>query len=198
MSRLAHAYATASAFISSRGRVRDLKAFPKTKIVVPSTAAFDISESLLLGQRASGRYLPSLACFGAGSKTIVDRFQIYSGFRLFVGEGAELRLGSGYFNYGADILCNCRVAIGDRCMFGPEVMIFDDDSHEIIGGVRKAPIIIGNDVWVGARSMILKGVTIGSGAVIGAGTVVTKDVPPSTIAAGVPARVIRENVSYQP
>jgi acetyltransferase-like isoleucine patch superfamily enzyme len=182
----------------TRGRVHNLKAFPKTKIVAAPTATFDISESLLLGQRASvSRYVPSLARFGAGSKIIVGRFAIHTGFRLIVGEGAEFRLGSGYFSHGVQILCNCQIVIGDHCMFGPDVIIRDDDGHEIIGAVQQAPIIIGDDVWVGARAIILKGVTIGDGAIIAAGAVVTTDVPPRAIAGGVPARVIRENVSHR-
>jgi acetyltransferase-like isoleucine patch superfamily enzyme len=202
MSRLAHActyaYATISAFMSSRGRARNLKAFPKTKVVVARTATFDISEWFQLGQRAdASRYLPSFARFGEGSRTIIGRAEMYTGFRFVVGEGAEFRLGSGFFNYDAQILCNCQIVIGDRCMFGPGVMIRDDDEHEVIGSIRKAPVVIGNDVWVGARSIILKGVTIGDGAIVAAGSVLTKDVPPRTIVGGVPARVIREDASYR-
>ena len=54
-----------------------------------------------------------------------------------------------------------------------------------------APIVVGKDVWIGAHATILKGVTIGDGAIIAAGAVVTRDVPPNTIAAGVPARVVK-------
>jgi acetyltransferase-like isoleucine patch superfamily enzyme len=87
--------------------------------------------------------------------------------------------------------------IGDNCLIGPRVEIRDDDAHQVIGSVRAAPIIIGDNVWVGARATILKGATIGDGAIIAAGAVVTKDVPSRTIVGGNPARVIRENVSYQ-
>ncbi len=60
-----------------------------------------------------------------------------------------------------------------------------------------APIIIGDNVWVGTRAVILKGVTIGGGAIVAAGAVVTKDVPPRTIVGGNPAHVIRENASWK-
>lgn len=68
----------------------------------------------------------------------------------------------------------------------------------MIGGKEKsAPIHIGNHVWIGARATILKGVTIGDGAVVAAGAVVNKDVPPNTLVGGVPARIIKENISWE-
>ena len=96
------------------------------------------------------------------------------------------------------------IKIGDKVMFGPNVIIRGGNhSTHIIGkflaDYRTAdklpeddqPVIIENDVWVGTGAIILKGVTIGRGAIIAAGAVVTKSVPPYTVAGGVPARVIK-------
>ncbi len=90
------------------------------------------------------------------------------------------------------------VQIGDRVLIGYRTQILSSNHHingrEPIfnsGHVYKQ-VVIGNDVWIGAGVIVLPGVTIGEGAVIAAGSVVTKDVPAFTIAAGVPARVIRE------
>jgi acetyltransferase-like isoleucine patch superfamily enzyme len=58
------------------------------------------------------------------------------------------------------------------------------------------PVRIGNHVWIGARAVVLKGVTVGDGAVIGAGAVVTQNVPPNTMVAGVPARAIRDEIEW--
>ena len=78
------------------------------------------------------------------------------------------------------------------------MLIRDSDNHTIIGGKEKtAPIKIGNHVWIGARATILKGVKIGDGAVVAAGAVVTRDVPPNTLVGGVPAKIIKENVSWE-
>lgn len=95
---------------------------------------------------------------------------------------------------------NIEIKIGDNVMFGPEVMIRGGD-HNISqigqpmrfvksGGIN-LPITIENDVWIGARAIILKGVRIGEGAVIGAGSIVTKDVLPYTINIGAPSKSIK-------
>ena len=97
---------------------------------------------------------------------------------------------------------NCMVhgplEIGDKVMMGPDVVILTH-THNIdrtdipMGdqGSRVAKVTIGNDVWIGMRSIIMPGATIGNGAVIGAGAVVTKDVPDYAIIGGVPAKVIK-------
>jgi acetyltransferase-like isoleucine patch superfamily enzyme len=76
---------------------------------------------------------------------------------------------------------------------GPDVFIRDSDSHLISGSDRSAtePIRIGDRVWIGARAVILKGVTIGDGAIVAAGAVVTRDVEAGTLVAGVPAKYVR-------
>ena len=92
------------------------------------------------------------------------------------------------------------VTIGNDVMMGPEVVIytsghrFDRTDVPMMdqGSDEPKPVTIGNDVWLGRRVMIMPGVTIGDGCVIGAGAVVTKDIPPYTVAAGVPAKVIKK------
>ena len=77
------------------------------------------------------------------------------------------------------------------------VIIRDSDNHQITGGNSMfAPVIIKDNAWIGMSAIILKGVTVGEGAIVAAGSVVTKDVPPHTIVAGVPARVIKKDVYY--
>jgi len=95
--------------------------------------------------------------------------------------------------------CWERIVIGKNTHIGADCVILDADAHEIPLGsgnpVQCAPIEIGEGVLIGMRSMILKGVTIGDGAVIGAGSVVVKSIPAHCIAAGNPARVIRERIN---
>ena len=91
------------------------------------------------------------------------------------------------------------VSIGKNVMMGPEVVIYTsghrfdrtDIPMMLQGSGEAEPVTVGDDVWIGRRVMIMPGVTIGDGCVIGAGAVVTKDIPPFSVAAGVPAKVIR-------
>lgn len=76
-------------------------------------------------------------------------------------------------------------------------MIRDNDAHTINGKFSKAAVVIGDHIWIGARAVVLKGVTIGDGAVISAGTVVTNDVPTYALVGGVPAKVIKKNVVWE-
>ena len=100
-------------------------------------------------------------------------------------------------NNNAAIVANKRITIGSRCRIGDGVAIFDSDFHQIDPSQRNEgdglviPVTIGNNVWIGSRAMILKGVEIGENSVIGAMSVVVKSVPPNTVNAGVPCRVIR-------
>lgn len=100
-----------------------------------------------------------------------------------------------YLNAGCHFLGE--ITIGDDVQVGPQTVIWGRDHGMAAGrpireqGHVSAPIVIGNDVWIGAHATILKGVRIGDGAVIGAGSLVNKDIPQGAIAAGNPARVIK-------
>jgi len=114
---------------------------------------------------------------------------------LACGEGASLEIGEGTFlNYGSSIGALAHVSIGRNCDIGQYAIILDNDFHSTDRhsepGVSR-PVFIGDDVWIGARVAVLPGATIGQGAVIGAHSVVRGEIPPRTLAAGVPARVIR-------
>jgi maltose O-acetyltransferase len=112
--------------------------------------------------------------------------------------GSNITLGDNvYFNFNCVVLDPAAVLIGSNVLFGPNVQIYTAshpvDYLERRNGLEFAiPIEIGSDVWVGGSAVISPGVTIGSRSVIGAGSVVTKDVPEGVFAAGNPCRVIRE------
>lgn len=102
-----------------------------------------------------------------------------------------------HFNNNVTLIVRDRVVIGSDTIVSQNVVIRDSDVHSICGSINHAPIIIGNHVWIGTNAIILKGVTIGDGAVIAAGAVVTSDVPAGCIVAGNPARVIKESIQWE-
>ena len=118
-------------------------------------------------------------------------FHCDCGYNIHIGERF-------YANYNVQMLDGAKITIGDHALIGPNV-VFAASSHVYHPEVRRGanmgikdePITIGNDVWIGANCVICMGVTIGDGCVIGAGSVVTRDIPPMSIAAGTPCKVIR-------
>ena len=116
-----------------------------------------------------------------------------------LGEHSAIVVGDGTGISGASIVAQRGVTIGSRVLIGAGACVWDTDFHPLDSDLRRvhqtryagsAPVQIGDDVFVGARALVLKGVSVGARAVIGAGAVVTKDVPPDTIVGGNPARVL--------
>ena len=101
-----------------------------------------------------------------------------------------------FFNFGCTFVDDADITIGDNTLFGPNVSI-NTAEHPLSPELRRnglqynKPVHIGNNVWLGAGVIVLAGVTIGDNSVVGAGSVVTKDVPPNSVALGTPAKVIR-------
>jgi acetyltransferase-like isoleucine patch superfamily enzyme len=118
--------------------------------------------------------------------------------------GAHLTIGNGsVINGPATILSKAGVCIGEHCHFGMNTTIMDCDMHKhALAGEKPEDIpkeiIIKDHCWIGHNVTILKGVTIGEGSIVGAHSVVTKDVKDRTMVAGVPARKIKENVIWEP
>lgn len=120
---------------------------------------------------------------------------------LHTWEGGRIEIGDHTGASAVVISSRSGVKIGKHCNIGGNVRIFDHDFHALDAEVRRGPrgcddcatrpVTIGDDVFIGAQSIILKGVTIGDRAIIGAGSMVTRDVPADSIAAGNPATLIR-------
>lgn len=108
--------------------------------------------------------------------------------------GGVITMKGGFINRNSLIVSMEQIEIGSGVTIGPNVCIYDHDHNLFEDKTRPfltSPVIIGNNVWIGANSVVLKGVKIGYGAVVAAGAVVTKDVPPYSIVGGVPARVLK-------
>jgi acetyltransferase-like isoleucine patch superfamily enzyme len=128
--------------------------------------------------------------FGRGLRFMRDFEGRFFG-RVTLGDGV-------YFSNGCVVSVHCELTVGENCGFSEWVSIHDNDHVGgadgrpfVSTGFVEAPIVIGDNVWVGAKATILKGVRIGDNAIIGANSVVTQDVPADCVAAGVPARVLR-------
>ncbi|MGG1186695.1 sugar O-acetyltransferase [Bacillus subtilis] len=121
--------------------------------------------------------------------SIEHNFHCDLGYNIHVGDNF-------YAGYNCTILDMAEVRIGDNCMIGPNVGIYTaghsiepKDRYKSGYGI---PITIGNDVWIGGSCVILAGVTIGDNSVIAAGALVNKDVPPNSVVAGNPGKVLKE------
>ncbi len=132
-------------------------------------------------------------CIELGTRVEIE----HGVFLKIVQDDARLVVGDyAFIGTGTEIDVEQAVSIGAHALIAPNVFITDHTHNSAAGvrldeqGSRSAPVIIGEDAWIGTRAVILPGVTIGDGAIVGAGAVVTKDIPPNAIAVGVPATVI--------
>jgi maltose O-acetyltransferase len=136
-----------------------------------------------------------------GRMIIGERVQLVSTIatlELVADDGGLLEIGErSLVNFGCSLVATELVRIGARCHIGPYTLIQDNDFHRVEPERRleippSEPIVVEDNVWIGTRVILMGGVTIGQDSCVGAGSVVTKDVPRRTLVAGVPARVIRE------
>ena len=139
---------------------------------------------------SDGRPYPKI--IHKGGMLVAENCQFYSGVRLEIGENARLEIGNGtYLNRNTLIICEKRIIIGKNCKIAWDVVIMDSDLHPMNSEpIVNKPVFIEDDVWIGCRAIILKGVTIGKGAIIAAGSVITKNIPPYTVWGGAPAKFI--------
>ncbi len=158
------------------------------------------------GQRMLRNKMVGSLYLAKGATLEVEAFDVYAGSRINVNADAKLSLGSGYMNHDCVIDCFSSITIGHGVVISERVVIRDSDNHAIIltenGELKSdekpaaAPIVIQDHVWLGMNVIVLKGVTIGEGAIVAAGSVVTKDVPPHCLVAGVPAKVVKTEVTW--
>lgn len=144
----------------------------------------------------------NLLILECNSSLIVDGdFIFFSGYKFIINRDAKVEIGSGYINNGSEIECFSSIKIGKGCEIGRNVTIRDGDSKVIRDGGgfivnMPSPIVINDNVWIGDGAKILKGVNIGRGAIIAAGSIVTTNCDEYAVYAGVPAKKIKENVFW--
>jgi maltose O-acetyltransferase len=163
------------------------------ELVLARTRARDLCQALNATRKADQeerrRILVEL--FGTGGDTVWMQPPFYCDY------GSNIRLGERvFFNFNCVVLDVCPVTVGDFTLFGPGVQVYTA-THPMNAELRRRqefakPVTIGSDVWVGGAAVICPVVTVGPRAVIGAGSVVTRDIPAGVFAAGNPCRVIRD------
>lgn len=148
-----------------------------------------------LNQLSPAQHAEKMALFNRLFHTQQSDFHIELPFNCDY--GYNIRFGKNFYtNYNCTLLDCAPITIGDNVMFAPNVSLFTAahplDAEKRNAGLEFAlPITIGNNVWIGGNTVVLPNVTIGDNTVIGAGSVVTKDIPPNCVAAGNPCRVLR-------
>ena len=141
------------------------------------------------GARREAMLRDMFAAFGEGSYIEPPLHANWGG--RFVSFGKNV-----YANFGLTLVDDTHIHVGDNCMFGPNVVIATA-GHPILPALREqglqynAPVRIRKNCWIGAGALVMPGVTIGDNSVIGAGSVVTRDIPSNVVAAGNPCRVLR-------
>lgn len=177
-----------------------LKNLSHTIIQMDSGSELILNASCTTGtKQVKGSLKETRILLEKNSRLIINgSFNIYAGSYIRVVQGGRLIMHGGFINENVQITVGDSVEIGRDATIGRDVVIRSYDGHTIErpGYKVSEPIKIGDHVWIGQGATILKGVTIGDGAIIASGAIVTKDVPTGCIAAGIPARVIQENVKW--
>ena len=186
----------------SEGNPSNIVALKGSAICIDSSASIRLGTGKVLLNASWSKKNPFNTLFSMRERSsfiVHGSLSIYSNADISVNEDATLEIGSGFINHGARIHCFDRITVGNGVYLGDDVAIRDSDGHEIVGAKKPMtlPIVIEDHVWIGARVTIVKGVIIGEGSVVAAGAVVTKNVPPHTMVAGVPAKVVKENVTWK-
>lgn len=145
------------------------------------------------------RYPNSIIEIGEGVSFVSSSYSNYRGVshKCIINTGAEgalIKIGDNCGFSGCSIVANREVKIGKNVNVGADTIIGDRDDHSNIYSSEPKPVIIDDNVWIGMHCIILKGVHIGENTIIGAGSVVTKDIPSNCIAAGVPCKVIKKRL----
>jgi acetyltransferase-like isoleucine patch superfamily enzyme len=176
----------------------------RSRIIRGPGARVEVSGRLYLGDAptyvgAVARGMAPVVELGRDATLAVDgRARLGDGTKILVGPGATVSIGDdSHFDGDCRVVCAAGVSIGSGCAIAWEVLIMDTDFHRVDGRASSdAPVRLGDRVWVGVGAKILKGVSVGDGAIVAAGAVVTRDVPAGALVAGSPARVVREHATW--
>jgi acetyltransferase-like isoleucine patch superfamily enzyme len=198
-------YANLKLHANSNGRgFKDFLLSGDTKLDLGHNAVVFNMGSFKMGLRPRENHLSTnsgILQMGENSQfTINGRAHVGRGVRIAILNNGQLQLGDKvYINSNSTVVCGSNIKIGNGSLISWDVEICDCDFHRVIreDSVTTKPIEIGQNVLVGRQAMIMKGVKIGDGSVVAAGSVVTRSVPKKSLIAGVPARVIKSEIEWE-
>ncbi len=194
-------------FSQPHPRSAELHICNKSQIFVAKTAHIQMHPNSILEfnmmEDPFRRVRPSRLILRGNSKLICKgHIQMFEAVRIECLPEAVVEIGNKtYINHDSEIRCRERITIGNNVSIAYNVLIQDSDYHTTYdeNGKPKSqtlPISIEDNVWIGANVIVLKGVTIGEGCIVAAGSVVTKSIPAYSLVAGNPARVIKQNIKH--
>lgn len=187
--------------ITSSSTKRHILFYKGALLSMKENSTIELNANLSIGEkRVKGNNISTRIQMDKWTKlTINGQFKVNEGSYIWITRSGHLTLNGGFINEGVTITCATNIYIGKGANIARGAVIRDFDGHYIedLNYRTAKPIHIGDHVWIGYDAMILKGVTIGEGAIIAARAVVTKDVPPYSIVAGNPAKVIRQNIKWR-
>lgn len=173
-------------FLIEKGAVIDLKG-------VLHVGFFRKHDVPMPGKRRTGLVVKKGGIFRSGNQV-----HLTTGSSVHVSSNAIVEIGDHTFiSYDSVVVAREKISIGSHCAISWGVSILDSPLHKLADVPYTQPIKIGSKVWTGHSVSVLQGVTIGDGAVIGANSLVNRDIPPRSLAVGSPARVIRENIVWE-
>ncbi|MBO4897409.1 MAG: acyltransferase [Clostridia bacterium] len=170
------------AFCLSRGALKKIRFNSCGKLLRAGRGVRVMKKNseITIGDRVFLHEKVKLSAWGTDKKA-----KLYIGSNSYIGDRTEIHAGES-------------VTVGDGCVIAWDCNIMDRDYHKLESETEVyKPVTIGNHVWIGCRCLILKGVTIGDGAVVAAGSVVTRDVPAGALVGGNPAKIIKEKVTWK-
>ena len=180
-------------------RSSSIRVLNRSNIKIAPTATIDMGERSFFEINRQDYIKTNERCtLYLGDNAILyinGRFTMHGHSSIMVHKGATLELGNNTYLNGGSIECSHHIIIGDDCAIADGVRIMDKSWHAL--DEVNDEIIIGNKVWLATNALIMPGIKVGEGAIVAAGAVVTKDVPARCMVAGVPAKVIKENVDWK-
>jgi acetyltransferase-like isoleucine patch superfamily enzyme len=188
--------------VSTNARVLPFRLYGKAYANIDRKARVTFHYGSITFNKGIRRFEPFIGVIEMSKNSrleVYGDFTINPGAQIIICENGILSLGSGYINRFVKIKCFNRITIGKDVAISENVTIWDSDVHEIIrpGYNKTAHVNIGDHVWIGTNTIILKGVTIGNNSIIAAGSVVNKSIPENCLAGGNPASVIKKGISWK-